>query len=109
MNHFFSRGLLVLSVFAISVNMTGCAFYMVGENPSSTPPRLVKEESTGKLVWDHPEAFGKVSPELMARGERECAKIQGQGAELRPLGYHPKAIDLQGHPFKDGAYLCAPR
>ena len=89
MRQFFNRKLLVLSVFAVSVNMAGCAFYMVGENPSSTPPRLTKEASTGKLVWDHPEAFGKVTPELMARGERECAKIQTPGNELRPLGFHP--------------------
>lgn len=83
---------------------------LVGETPSDPPPAVAKlgaRDGKGNeyLTWDRPWAFGKVPPELQSAGDVGCMKID---VHLRAVGYHPKAMDLNGRPMQGGGFYCQP-
>lgn len=92
--------LLCLSPFVLA--FSGCAL-MSGpsDHPSDTPPHLIKGGDSGAL-WDSSRLFGPVPPEEQARGDGICKKLGFATA----TGFHPKAADLNGRPFKTGGFLC---
>jgi len=65
------------------------------------PPRLVI--NGGLLGWDRPGAFGPVPVSLAERAQRECSQ---KGSSMRPLGYHPRPLDLKGQTVPEGGFLC---
>lgn len=66
-----------------------------------TPPRIVLKD--GQSGWDRPGAFGAVPEALQDRAKQECAR---QGAGMKPLGFHPGALDAQGKAVPNGGFLC---
>lgn len=67
----------------------------------SNPPRIVMKD--GQLGWDRPGAFGAVPANMVERARQECAR---QNANMKPLGFHPGAMDLKGQPLPEGGFLC---
>jgi hypothetical protein len=57
----------------------------------------------GQLGWDRPGVFGAIPSGMMERAKQECAR---QNSNMKPLGFHPRAIDLNGQPLQDGGFLC---
>lgn len=97
-------GLIGLFPFVISSLLYGCAAFTVGpgDKPAEIPPKIeIGENNTP--VWDRPEAFGPVPEELKDRGDKKC---KDDGAR-EAIGYHPRAINLNGQPFEGGGFLCA--
>lgn len=68
---------------------------------SSVAPRLTRVD--GSLVWDRPGSFGAVPSALLEKGKSQCLQ---QGSSMKLLGYHPKALDLQGQQIVGGGFLC---
>ena len=95
-----SSGLFTL---VISSLLYGCASFTTGpgDKPAEIPPKIVIGENNTP-IWDRPEAFGPVPEELKATGDKIC---KNDGAR-EAIGYHPRAIHLNGQPFKGGGYLC---
>jgi hypothetical protein len=73
-----------------------------GDKPDTVPPKIVKGMDN-KKVWDRPDAFGPVPPEMQANGEKVCGALN-----KKAIGYHPKAQDENGKEFPGGGYLCVP-
>lgn len=65
-------------------------------------PRVVQQGQS--IGWDQPAGFGPVPPEQRERGLRECTS---QNPESRPLGFHPRPLDINGQPIANGGFLCA--
>ena len=98
----------VLSIGATSL-LLGCA---VGSAPDEkNPPQLVDTalrkgwdgSNLENVAWDRPSAFGPVPANLQAKGDEICKK----GKWERAVGYHPKALDLEGKPIPDGGFYCS--
>jgi hypothetical protein len=71
---------------------------IVGE---SAPPKVVL--INGAPGWDRPSAFGPVPSDKLAAGNEACSK---QNPKFRPLGFHPRPIDLNGAVMQQGGFLC---
>jgi hypothetical protein len=93
----------------IATLLLGCAG--VGSAPDEkNPPQLVDtafrkgwdSKNLENVAWDRPSAFGPVPANLQATGDEICRK----GRWERAIGYHPKALDLEGKPIPDGGYYC---
>ena len=76
---------------------------VVSEQPNSISPRLVKNKHPQGVGWDNPSAFGKVPANLQELGNASCVLA---GA-AKAVGYHPKAIGLDGKPMSKGGYFCS--
>jgi len=88
---------------------TACAGMMsVGDKPGDIPPRLVRNDD-GRIGWDRPSAFGPVPTVVAAKGAAVCATLDNGSLHYKAMGYHPRALDLQGKPFADGGFYCVPR
>ena len=69
------------------------------------PPKLVGNSNNPKdLDWDKPRAFGPVPSDQQKIGEKICLQL---GTDIFPLGYNPKALDINGNAIKGGGFLCA--
>lgn len=80
-----------------------------GSAPGSVPPQLVRDQSSGKLAWSDPGAFGPVPASLQKKGDAVCrTRVPGEtnGDHKHAIGYHPSALDLNGNPFPGGGYFC---
>ena len=93
----------------ISTLLLGCAG--IGSAPDEkNPPQLVDSsfrkgwdgQKVENVAWDRPGAFGPVPAKLQARGDAICEGGQFE----RALGYHPKALDLDGKLLPDGGFYC---
>jgi len=87
--------------------LAGCVgTLMVGSKPGAVPPRLVIDSATGMKTWDHPRAFGPVPAEMAASAHAACSGLDTTSVRYRAIGYHPRALDLNGNPIPGGAYFC---
>lgn len=86
---------------------TACASMTIGEQPSATPPQLVRAQGGG-IVWDTPGAFGPVPPAVAAKGAARCALLNTASQTYRALGYHPYAKDMGGQLLPEGGFYCVP-
>ena len=68
---------------------------------NQTPPRIVVKD--GQSGWDRPGAFGPIPAALQGRARQECSR---QGSAMKPLGFHPGALDAQGKVVQNGGFLC---
>ena len=68
---------------------------------NQTPPRIVLRD--GRPGWDRPGAFGAIPAALQERAQQECSR---QGSAMKPLGFHPGALDAQGKVVPNGGFLC---
>jgi len=94
--------LLIIFVFACFV--AGCVVApSVGSSPSQTPPRIIVDKDSGKPSWDNPSAFGPVPTNLQVSGDAVCELID---KNLKAIGFHPNAIDIDGNKFPEGGYYC---
>ena len=92
----------------VATLLLGCA---VGSAPDEkNPPQLVDTafrkgwdgNNLENVAWDRPSAFGPVPENLQEKGDSICKK----GKYERAVGYHPRALDLEGKPIPDGGYFC---
>lgn len=93
----------------VTVILSGCSG-TIGKQAASVPPRLVQVDSDNeihpqKVVWRHAERFGPVPKELQAKGDQYCMRVNYG----RAIGYHPKALGVQGAVIPGGGYYCVKR
>lgn len=107
--NFFARSSLLcaLAMVFLSVNLVACSTVIppapaMGAAPSATAPRMIKD-TKGRIIWDHPEAFGPVPPALQSFGNSSCASLE---PSLVAIGYHPKAQNLDGTTMQGGGFYC---
>lgn len=85
--------------------MPGGGFYCQLSNLagaySSEAPRLIRLD--GQLVWDNPGSFGAVPANMLQKGKIQCLQ---QGSSMKLLGYHPKALNVDGQQITGGGFLC---
>jgi hypothetical protein len=79
----------------------------IGSAPWEVPPKLVTNPVDKTVSWDNVSAFGPVPANLAPKGDATCGTINTKDAQYKAIGYHPKAIGLDGKPFPEGAYLCS--
>lgn len=65
------------------------------------PPQVMLRE--GGMVWSDPGAFGPISDSDLPRAQAAC---QQQNPKFKPLGFHPRPLDVNGQPMAGGAFLC---
>ena len=66
-------------------------------------PRL--QLVNGMKGWDRPAAFGQVPGGLTAHGQTVC---DAMSPGMRPIGFHPEALDVSGKKIIGGGFLCGP-
>lgn len=66
------------------------------------PPQVVMVD--GVASWDRPGAFLPLPEAMQEAAEKECRLNNPQ---LKPLGYHPQPLDVQGKPMSKPGFLCA--
>jgi len=115
-HHFFSGLLTLLLGVGMHSTLVGCSSKntvastelqnlsapVMGAYPAPVAPRLIKD-SGGKIIWDHPSAFGPVPQLFQLVGDKTCSSLQ---SNLVAIGYHPDAMDLTGKRFEGGAFYC---
>lgn len=98
---------LAVSGFALSACVTVPTPPQIGAAPADIPPKLVIDKTDNKsLTWDRMIAFGPVPASEQARGEKVCSTLNRDNLKFRPIGYHPRAQDLNGKAFEGGAFAC---
>lgn len=108
-----TRNFGFLCSMAALASLVGCGT-MTSSLPSLTereganPPKLVasgQKDSQGRevLTWERQESFARVSPNLKGVGDISCMRARG---DLEAIGYHSKALGLDGKPISGGAFLC---
>lgn len=107
-----SNALKLVPLMLVALYASGCNSLRVNYAPAAEPPRLLETQfknvcgCTKKgIIWDHAGAFGPVPTELRETGDATCINY----GFTRAVGYHPKAIGLNGAPIEGGAYLCSGR
>ncbi len=100
------RMLLAISAAVLAVTAAGCTT-MIGDKPSDVPPRLAGDpDKASSHIWDRPEAFGPVPADLVAKGNSICATMNTGDKKYQAVGYHPKAIGIDGRAIPGGGYFC---
>ncbi|MGV0953526.1 MAG: hypothetical protein ACOYBR_04385 [Fluviibacter sp.] len=101
----FKSAILVSSTM---LTLIGCALGpKVGTEPAAVPPKIVLDQTDKKdRIWDNPSAFGPVPVSEKARGDKVCSSMDKDNVKYKPLGFHPKAQDLDGKTFDGGGFLC---
>ena len=103
----FSRSFLPSMLVFLVINLVACATGIqpaptIGTTPSATAPRMVKD-ANGRVIWNHPEAFGPVPKAMQSFGNSSCASLD---PSLIAIGYHPKAENLDGTTMQGGGFYC---
>ena len=104
-----ARSWMALPFLGLSFVIAGCSHgLLIGEEPSDPPPQLMflgAKDAQGReyMTWERVSSFGRVPQALKAAGDITCMKL---GMALRAQGYHPRALDANGHPMVGGAYFC---
>ncbi|WP_020394914.1 hypothetical protein [Thiolinea disciformis] len=68
--------------------------------PQQEMARLIYKTVAGQARFPNPRLFGPIAPEEQADADRSCRQL---GA-INAIGYHPRAINLEGKPFS--SYYC---
>ena len=68
--------------------------------PPREMARLIYKTVAGQARFPNPRLFGPIAPEEQADADRSCRQL---GA-INAIGYHPRAINLEGKPF--ASYYC---
>ena len=95
------------SLLIIPVLLAGCAYPSPGDKQADNPPQIVIRNDV--QTWDHPGAFGPVPAELRDVGAKVCSTLDTDKRQFEVRGYHAKALNLEGNPFKGGGYYCVPK
>lgn len=99
---------MILAGVLVVVGLSGCTG-MTGKPGVGAAPRLVQldpDSSTvhpQKVVWRHTERFGAVPKALQAKGDQSCKSVNYQ----RAIGYHPKALGVDGKVIPGGGFYCS--
>ena len=72
----------------------------LAKQPAAYSPRLIK--TSQKLRFPDPSAFGPIDTSKQEQANSVCRSI---GA-LSAIGYHPRALKIDGTPYQGGAYYC---
>lgn len=72
----------------------------LAKKPAAYSPRLIKPSP--KLRFPDPSAFGPIDTSKQGQANSVCRSI---GA-LSAIGYHPRALKIDGTPYQGGAYYC---
>lgn len=96
----------IITGIAVTAILSGCSGMMTKQGVSA-PPRLVLSDSDDerhpqKVAWQHTERFGPVPKELQAKGNQFCMRANFE----RAIGYHPKALGVQGKVIPGGGFYC---
>jgi hypothetical protein len=100
------KATLLLSLMLSSL-LIGCAYPGVGEKQADVPPQIIIRND--QPTWDNPGAFGPVPEELKATAAKVCGSLDTEKRQHEARGYHAKALDQQGKPFRGGGYYCTPK
>jgi len=94
------------------LGLSGCSVApLIGTSYGEPPPQVAflgAKDVNGVeyLTWVRVSSFGPVPEALQAVGHLRCMKL---GTSLRAVGYHPRALDLQGKPTPGGGFFCQPQ
>lgn len=96
---------LVSAVLAALLGVVaGCVAVGPGAKQGEVPPRLVMRDNA--VTWDNPGAFGPVPLELQEAGQKLCGSLDTKEAQFKAIGYHARAMDLNGNLLPGGGYYC---
>jgi len=111
----------------IGALVTGCAIAPgPGDKQGDPPPRIVNRDSHddsrnddnrnrncwestslhSNCYWDNPSAFGPVPANLAQAAQSACSELDIKDVQYKATGYHLRALDLDGKPFREGGYYC---
>lgn len=92
------------SVTGILLLTTGCA---TGPGPveAELAPRLIVMYG-GVVGWNHPRRFGPVPPTRMVFAQRICGELDTPSHRYVAIGYHSRALGVDGTPLPEGGVLC---
>jgi len=96
---------------AVLATLAGCAVQGIGDKQADTPPRIVIRQDSNNndyRTWDNPGAFGPVPANMAAVGAKVCGSLNTAQTKYKALGYHARALNLEGMPFVGGGYYCVP-
>lgn len=79
-----------------------CQPQVVQNMADSRPPQVVVKD--GLQGWDRPGAFGPVPVDRLSVANQVCTT---QNPKSKPLGFHPRPLNVGGQPMPQGGYLCA--
>ncbi len=98
---------LSITIFCVLL-LQGCMVLTIGTIPSNKSPKIVLEPTDVNFpIWDSPaSAFGPIADSDFARGESACASLNRHDIQYKAIGYHPKALDIDGKPFAGGGFYC---
>jgi hypothetical protein len=86
--------------------LTACA-QTPGRQAAEDAPRLTKKGDV--VAWNNATLFGPLPAAMSDKAARLCATLDTDDKKWKPLGYHPRAEDLEGKPFPGGGYSCEPK
>lgn len=96
---------MVAACVAAGVVMAGCSVALKpGDREGDVPPKLITRDNA--KTWDNGGSFGPVPAALAADGIRICTSMNTGEKQYQAIGYHSKALDLDGKPLAGGGYLC---
>jgi hypothetical protein len=85
------------------VTLVGCS-PMPSKQAGDEPPRLVRQGE--RIVWENAGSFGPVPERLAQKANITCAQLNTKELVWKPIGYHPKALGLDGKGLPGGGYYC---
>jgi hypothetical protein len=71
---------------------------------NALPPRLVSKD--GVVSWDRVNHFGPVPASLAAAGAQACGTLNTKELKFFALGYHSRALGLNGRTLPGGGFYC---
>lgn len=95
-----------LIALAVALSTVACA-PMPADKPADEPPRLVQRGE--RVLWENAGAFGPVPQRLVQKAGATCARLNTTETVWTPVGYHPKALGLDGKALAGGGYYCKSR
>ncbi len=87
----------------VAVLLGGCAVGP-GTKQADIPATLVIRDNA--VTWDNPGAFGPLPAELVEMGQKLCSSLDSPDIKFKAIGYHARAMDLNGNPLPGGGYYC---
>jgi hypothetical protein len=100
-----------ISILCATIILCACATpAIVGKQESETAPQLVnvfnKDLNKELITWSNPLLFGPVPANLQTTGDVACLRAR---VDVRAVGFHSTAKDLQGKLLPGGGFYCYPK
>lgn len=93
---------ITMTLGALVVALSGCTMAIPGPEQSAQAPQLNGDIGSTSNVWNDPNLFGPVPPEMQAAGDRAC----GSENYGRAAGYHAHAKRADGTENPVGGFMC---